>query len=75
MKKSDYIIITILMAGTIAGCYISDFPGGYLSGSCSTLLIFVTLGKILYKKAAKRQDDNNDAIMKTWKNFLNEDQN
>jgi len=62
MKKSDYILISILTVLAIAGVIIKGYFGGLLTGSCAATLLFVTIGKIAYHKAKKRMDNLNEAI-------------
>lgn len=71
MTKSNYFTIILMIICIAAGIYISNFSGGFLAGSCSMILIFATVGKYLYKKAQRKSDASHDAIMRTWKNFLN----
>jgi hypothetical protein len=56
MKPKDYIFISILAAMIIAGIFLKGFLGGYIVGTCSVLVITVTVGKILFIKSQKRID-------------------
>lgn len=56
MKTKDYIQIAILLILITAGALFSGFFGGFVSGACSAVLLFVTVGKIAYRKAQKRVD-------------------
>lgn len=67
MKKSNYISIGIMVFLTILGIYVGKFYGGMLAGAALCALIVVTVGKIAYHKAMKRQDSINEAIRRTMR--------
>jgi len=69
MKKTDYILISILAALAIAGIFIKGYFGGFITGSCAATLLFVTVGKLVYLKAKKRMDDLNEAVFRASKNL------
>lgn len=56
MKTKDYIVIFILVGIVIIGIFLKGFPGGFICGAGSVLLITVTLGKIVFMKSQKRID-------------------
>lgn len=56
MKSKNFVYPLLFGAGAVAGFFIKGWPGGYLAGSCSMLLIFVTLGRRMAKKAQQRID-------------------
>lgn len=56
MKKIDYLSSLLFLILAIAGIFIKGYFGGLLTGIFITLLLFVSVGKILYNKALKRTE-------------------
>lgn len=54
MNKKDYILMGILLLIAIAGAWFGGYWGGFISGSCFSISLFASVGKILYKKAEQR---------------------
>lgn len=62
MKKSDYIILCCFALLIILGVFLGKFIGGFIAGAAAALLVFVTVGKIVYYKSKARIDANTEAM-------------
>lgn len=69
MKTKDYLGCFILFALAVAGYFFDGFYGGIVTGSTTAMLILVLVGKPVYLKAVKRQE--NDRIARTLDFFEN----
>lgn len=56
MKLKNFVYPLLFGIITVAGFLIGNFSGGFVAGAGAMLLIFVTLGKYLAKKAQQRID-------------------
>lgn len=57
MKKlTPYLQPALFISFIILGIFIGKFTGGVMTGSGIMLLLFVTLGKILFKKTERRMN-------------------
>lgn len=54
MKKSDYILLFVLIAIAAGSCYAPGRIGGFILGFVSAILLFVSIGKYQHYQVIRR---------------------
>lgn len=72
MKKKDYIQLSITIILLVTGIIVGGFAGGFVAGASACILLFVTVGKIVYMKAQRRVDASLRQVRETLEKKNNE---